>query len=261
MLGALALLALVVAHWGWQWFGPQAASIAPRPIDGDWAHRIAAGHLFGTAPRRVAASEPVTTGGGELRLLGVFAQRDGQGYALFRAGQRGALFVAVGSEVVPGVRLDSVQAGGVTLLDGGTRRDMVLRGAAPVQTDKARAPLASAGAKGGNCTAPAGFTGQVIRLNAELLSGMIGAPDSWKALVQSGPGGLVVHDQSGFAGMMGLKNGDRVERANGIALAIPDDIAATVLKPLTRSQPVWVSGMRDDKPQQWLYLNAGACPG
>jgi len=54
--------------------------------------------------------------------------------------------------------------------------------------------------------------------------------------------------------------GDHVERANGIALAIPDDIGATVLKPLTRSQPVWVSGTREDRPQQWLYLNAGACP-
>ena len=47
----------------------------------------------------------------------------------------------------------------------------------------------------------------------------------------------------------------------GIALAIPEDIAATVLKPLTRSQPVSVSGARDGKPQQWLYFNAGACPG
>jgi hypothetical protein len=72
---------------------------------------------------------------------------------------------------------------------------------------------------------------------------------------------LIVRDQSGFAGMMGLRNGDRVERANGIALALPEDIAATVLKPLTRSQPVWVSGSRDGRPAQWLYLNAGACPG
>jgi len=60
--------------------------------------------------------------------------------------------------------------------------------------------------------------------------------------------------------MLGLRNGDRVETANGIALAIPDDIASTVLQPLTRSQPVWVSGTRGGKPQQWLYLNAGACP-
>jgi hypothetical protein len=60
--------------------------------------------------------------------------------------------------------------------------------------------------------------------------------------------------------MMSLKSGDRVERANGIALMIPDDIASAVLKPLTRSEPVWVSGTRQGKAQQWLYLNAGACP-
>jgi hypothetical protein len=121
--------------------------------------------------------------------------------------------------------------------------------------------MASAGAKSAACSAPAGFNGPILRLNAELLSGMIGAPDTWKALVQPGPGGLIVRDQSGFAGMMGLRSGDRVERANGIALALPEDIAATVLKPLTRSQAVWVSGSRDGRPAQWLYLNAGACPG
>src|ERR1700730_3881398 len=122
---------------------------------------------------------------------------------------------------------------------------------------------------------------------------MTGAPDAWKALLEAGPGALIVRDQSGFAGMLGLKNGDRVERANGIPLAIPGDIASTVLQPLTKSQAVWVSGTRDGesqqampgavasrvlqpltksqaawdsgtrdgKPQQWLYLNAGACPG
>jgi type II secretory pathway component PulC len=90
---------------------------------------------------------------------------------------------------------------------------------------------------------------------------MIDAPDAWKILVSPASGALVVRDQSGFAGMLGLKNGDRVERANGIALALPDDIAATILRPLTRSQPVWLAGTRDGKPQQWLYLNAGSCPG
>jgi hypothetical protein len=61
--------------------------------------------------------------------------------------------------------------------------------------------------------------------------------------------------------MLGLKNGDRVESANGIALAIPADIPSMVLQPLTRSQPVWLAGNRDGKAQHWLYLNAGACPG
>jgi len=258
-LVALCVLALVLAHWGWRWFGPAPVSVAPPVVDGDLPRQIADAHLFGAAGPSVSASEPTAAAGGELHLLGVFAQRDGQGYALFRAGARGPLFIAVGSEVAPGVRLESVQPGGVTLFEGGVRREIALRSAG--QGDKARAPLAvTANAKSASCAVPAGFPGQVIRLNAELLSGMIGAPDTWKALLQPGPGGLIVRDQSGFAGMMGLRNGDHVERANGIALAIPDDIGATVLKPLTRSQPVWVSGMRDDKPQQWLYLNAGACP-
>ena len=56
-------------------------------------------------------------------------------------------------------------------------------------------------------------------------------------------------------------NGDRVESANGVALAVPADIPTLVLQPLTRSQPVWLAGTRDGKPQDWLYLNAGACPG
>ena len=257
LLAALALLAIVLAYWGWRWLGPAPATITPNVPEADFARRIADAHLFGTAAPAVASeAAPVS---GELRLLGVFAQRDGQGFALFRAGARGPLLVAAGSEAAPGVRLESVRPGGVTLVERGARREIALRSAAP--PEKTRAPLAAASAKSASCGAPAGFAGQVIRLNAELLSGMIGAPDTWKALVQPGPGGLIVRDQSGFAGMMGLRNGDHVERANGIALAIPDDIAATVLKPLTRSQPVWVSGVRDGKPQHWLYLNAGACPG
>ena len=108
---------------------------------------------------------------------------------------------------------------------------------------------------------PPGFTGPVVRLNAELLGGVTGTPDGWKALLEPGSGALIVRDQSGFAGMLGLKNGDRVERANGIPLLIPGDIVSTVLQPLTKSQAVWVAGTRDGKPQQWLYLNAGACPG
>jgi hypothetical protein len=256
MLFALALLALVLAHWGWRWFGPPVVTMAPPALEGDLTRRIGEAHLFGTAKPSLAKSEAAAPG--DLHLLGVFAQSDGAGYALFRAGARGALLVAAGKEVVPGVRLDSVQPQGVTLLEGGARHELALRGASAA--DKTKPPLAVASAKGAACAVPAGFAGQVIRLNAELLTGMIGAPDTWKALLHAAPGGLMVRDQSGFAGMMGLRNGDHVERANGIALAIPEDIAATVLRPLTRSQPVWVSGARDGKPQQWLYLNAGACP-
>jgi hypothetical protein len=257
MLVALALLGAVLAYWGWRWFGPAPAPLPPAGAEGDPLRRIADAHLFGAAAPVAAASEP-SLGSADLRLLGIFAQRDGQGYALFRAGTRGPLFVAAGADVVPGMRLESVQPGGVTLVEGGIRREMPLRRVAA--GDKARVALSTAAPRAAQCAAPAGFAGPILRLNAELLSGMINAPDTWKALVQPGPGGLIVRDQSGFAGMMGLHNGDRVERANGVALTLPEDIAGTVLRPLTRSQAVWVSGIRDGRPQQWLYLNAGACP-
>ena len=258
LLIALALLAAVLAYWGWRWFGPAPVTVPPERVDGDPLRRIADAHLFGAAPP-AAASGNAAVSSGDLRLLGVFAQHDGQGYALFRAPSRGALFIEMGAEVAPGVRVTSVRPDGVTLEQSGARRELALR---PTNAaDSARLASTSPANRPAQCSAPAGFTGSVVRLNAELLSGMIAAPDSWKALVQPGPGGLIVRDQSGFAGMMGLRNGDRVERANGIMLALPEDIAGTVLRPLTRSQPVAVAGSRDGKPQQWLYLNAGACPG
>jgi len=165
--------------------------------------------------------------------------------------------VAAGQDIAPGVRVESVRPDGVSVLRGGVRRELSLR--APPAADRPRPVAAAAGPTA--CAIPPGFKGPVVRLNAELLGGMMDAPDAWKALVAPASGALVVRDQSGFAGMLGLKNGDRVERANGIALALPDDIAATILRPLTRSQPVWLAGAREGKPQQWLYLNAGSCPG
>jgi hypothetical protein len=257
LLVALALLALVLAHWGWRWFGPTPVALSPAAPAADPVQQIAGARLFGAAaPAQVSAEAPT---GGDLRLLGVFAERDEKGYALFRQGARGAFLVAAGADVSSGVRLDAVRPGGVTLLENGTRREIVLR---PAAAPKAKQAPAGAGAPklSAACSPPAGFSGPVVRLNAELLSGMIRAPETWQALLQAAPGALVVRDQSGFAGMMSLKAGDRVERANGVALMIPDDVASAVLQPLTKSQQVWVSGTREGKPQHWLYLNAGACP-
>ncbi|HET9763960.1 MAG TPA: type II secretion system protein N [Casimicrobiaceae bacterium] len=254
LVAALALLAMALAHWGWRWFGPAALTLPPERSDSDPVRRIADAHLFGTAAAPAATEPSVAIG--DLKLLGVFAERDGAGYALFRAGSRGALFVAAGGEVAPGTRLEAVAPDGVTLLQNGARRQLVL---GPTRAAEGKR-IAAAPNRSAQCTAPSGFSGPVVRLNAELLSGMIAAPDTWKALVQPVTGGLAVRDQSGFAGMMGLRSGDHVERANGIALALPDDVAGAVLRPLTRSQQVWVTGTRDGKPQQWLYLNAGACP-
>ena len=263
MLLALGVLALTLAHWAWQWFGPAPASIAAAAPGDDYANRIADAHLFGAgaAPAQAVAAPPPS----DLRLLGVIAEHNGGGWALFRSGARGPLFVAAGQDVSGGLHLDAVRADGVTLIEAGVRRDMPLRtvppGPGPSAAENGRPTALASSAKSTACAAPAGFAGPIVRLNAELLTGMMNTSDAWKALVEPGAGALVVRDQSGFAGNLGLKNGDRVESANGVALAIPADIPAMVLQPLTRSQPVWLSGRRDGKPQHWLYLNAGACPG
>ena len=256
LLAALALFALTLAHWGWLWFGPQPIVIAAPAPETDLARRTAEAHLFGAAGA-APANAPASADLGDVRVLGVFAQADGKGYALVRAGTRAAMLVAAGQDIAPGIRIESVRPDGVSVVQGGVRRELSLRTQA--SADRPRVAAAAAGPTA--CAIPAGFKGPVVRLNAELLGGMIDAPDTWKILVAPASGALVVRDQSGFAGMLGLKNGDRVERANGIALALPDDIAATILRPLTRSQPVWLAGTRDGKPQQWIYLNAGSCPG
>jgi hypothetical protein len=256
---AIALLALVLAHWIWRWFGPAPSAIPIAAPSADFARRIADARLFGAGgakPAAPAQSDAIA----DLRLLGVFSERDGRGYALFRAGARGPLLIAAGHDIASGVRLESVRPDGVTLSDNGERRTILLR-SAPTAVEKPRPVVMASNARASSCGAPAGFTGPVIKLNAELLGGITGAPDAWKTLLEPSAGGLIVHDQSGAAGMLGLQNGDRIQSANGIALAIPDDIASTVLQPLTRSQPVWISGTRGGKPQQWLYVNAGACPG
>jgi hypothetical protein len=254
---ALALLAWILAHWGWTWFGPQPVFVAAPPQESDLARRAVEAHLFGSAGVALAAA-PAGADLGDIRLLGVFAEREGKGYALLRAGTRPAALVAAGKDFAPGVRVEGVRADGASVLQGGVRHELALH--APSSGERTRVAGVAAAAPAA-CAIPPGFKGPVVRLNAELLGGMIDAPDTWKVLVARASGALVVRDQSGFAGMLGLKNGDRVERANGIPLALPDDIAATILRPLTRSQPVWLAGTRDGKPQQWLYLNAGSCPG
>jgi type II secretory pathway component PulC len=67
-----------------------------------------------------------------------------------------------------------------------------------------------------------------------------------------------VRDESGFAAMLGLKLGDRIEQANGIALTAPDDVVGAVLRPLQANQPVRVAGSRDGLPRE-LWLRNTAC--
>jgi S1-C subfamily serine protease len=99
-----------------------------------------------------------------------------------------------------------------------------------------------------------------VRLNAELVAGMIAQPQALTAVVEAQGGTLAVRDEAGFAAMLGLRKGDRVTQANGIALRAPEDVVVAILRPLAANQPVRVSGMRGNDPQELLLVNAGACP-
>ena len=70
-----------------------------------------------------------------------------------------------------------------------------------------------------------------------------------------------MREGSGAASMLGMKPGDSLAQANGIALKGIDDILVAFVKPLIASQPVQVAGVREGKPATWLFVNAGACPG
>ena len=68
---------------------------------------------------------------------------------------------------------------------------------------------------------------------------------------------MVTHE-SGFSAMLGLKAGDRIAQANGIALRSPDDVTSAVLRPLIANQGVHITGSRGGAPQE-LWLANVAC--
>ena len=276
---AAALLALVIAHWTWRLVAPAPVQVPPARVD-DPVAAIAAADLFGKAGPTAAVDAPTADATGDVRLLGVIARRDGSGQALFRL-PSGARLVASGEEVQPGLRLAAVRIDGVSVRDAAGERVLALRppgaarpsgGSAPssaspagptpaarvaVAPDPARPNVAAAAPK---CQPPAGFRGDVVRLNVELVGGLISQPETWRSMVEPTGGGLVVRETAGFGQMVGLQQGDRLEQANGIALTVPDDIVAAVLRPLAANQPVRVSGRRNGQPREVWIANVG-CAG
>jgi Type II secretion system protein C len=252
---AFAALAAVLAYWGWRWFGPAAIHIPPAPVN-DPAAVFAVSPPFG-APS--GASEPAlapTVLAGDIRLLGVLSEPDGKGRALFRFGDGSARLVGAGEALSSGTTLVAVRPDGVTIRDAGGERAIALRTQAAASAPSAKRAAASAA-----CTLPGGYKGAVVRLNAELVQGLIAQPESLRAVADAQGGALVIREEAGFAAMLGMKKGDRVAQANGIALRTPDDVVVAILRPLAASQPVHVIGARGAELRELVILNASVCPG
>lgn len=257
-LAALTLLAFVIAYWLWQLFGPPRVHIRPATPE-DPAGVLLASGLFNrgaAAPSNAAIDATPQALGGDARLLGVFAETGDQGYALFRLSS-GPKLVAAGQEIAPGATLVAVRPEGIVVRETAGERTIVLRNAQPKTALATAAQVERTAASKSACTPPVGFKGQVVALNAELMNGLIAQPDSWRALLEPSTGALLVRDESGFAAMLGLKRGDRIEQANGIALSSADDVVSAVLRPLASNQPVRVTGSRDGQPRELWLRNTG----
>lgn len=263
-VAALAILAGVIAYWGWQIAAPSRVHI-PAATPADPSAALLASGLFaatGAAPAGDDIAAPQVLGG-DVRLLGVFAEPNGRGYALFRTAS-GPRLVAAGKDIAPGAALTEVRPDGIRVREAGGERSIDLRAPAAPPPSTPAAPSGAVKSSAlpstarNACAPPAGFKGDVVALNAELMGGLIAQPDSWRALVEASNGALVVRDDSGFSAMLGLKRGDRIAQANGIALTAPDDIVGAVLRPLAARQTVRVSGSRDGAPRE-LWLRNVTC--
>jgi hypothetical protein len=248
-LVAVAALAAVIAFWGWRWLGPSPEPIVRKPVD-DVAAALGVSPPFGASQTPAGAAPAVspTPATGDVRVLGVLAEADGRGRALLRFPDGSARLAAVGDALGAAGTLVAVHPDGVTLRGASGERRIALRQPASAQ------PVATAA----SCV-PAGYRGPVVRLNAELVAGMIQQPQSLGAIVEAKDGALILRDESGFGGMLGLRKGDRIAQANGIALRAPEDLVVALLRPLAANQPVRIAGLRGSERQELLLVNAAAC--
>lgn len=275
-LAASCALAAVVAWWGWQLLGPAPVHVVPATPTNPAAAIIAA-NLFGSGGGAATAATGASgaTLAGDARLLGIIAEPQRQGYALFGL-PGGAKVVMAGQEVSPGVKVTAILPDTVVLEEGAIERRLSLRPQAgagtrtgtgavglPTASKAAGVPSAATDAAAvatASCAPPRGFHGAVIRLNAELVGGLRNDAASWRRLLAATPQGLVVTQENGYAAMLGLKAGDRIAQANGIALRNPDDLNSAVLRPLIANQGVRIVGVRGNAPHE-LWLANTACAG
>jgi hypothetical protein len=111
-LGAVALAA-VAAWWGWYALGPKPVHIMPAPIESPTTV-LRAAPLFGSAPVAPTGKSEAVVLEGELRLLGLIAENEGQGYAVFRFGQ-GVYIAQVGDEVAGRMTLTRIEPNAIIL--------------------------------------------------------------------------------------------------------------------------------------------------
>ena len=115
--------------------------VKPAPPRPDYGQQIARLHLFGKASAKTKNVEVAPDTTLNLRLLGVFAETDGEGFAIISNSGQQEKFYQLGDEISTGVVLQAVYSDRV-LLDRNLRTETlrlpkatpVALGAAPIET-------------------------------------------------------------------------------------------------------------------------------
>ena len=214
----------VIAHWGWRWLGPRRRppSTARRRSAGRRRSSRRRSSDAPRRPRRAAASAPATLQG-DTRLLGVFAGSDGTGHALFRLRDRGPVLVRSGEDIAKDVTLLEVRPDGVRIRDHGETRELAsAHGAAPAPRRRGERRVRAERAP---ARRPPGYTGPVYRSTPNCSRASPRDRTAGRRCSRRSPAASRCATDSGFAAMLGMKPGDRMAQANGIALTGIDDIA------------------------------------
>lgn len=256
-LAAFAVLALVASLWAWRVAGPSTPPLQ-EPALPSWLARLALYPPFGTAAPAATPASAVSARATDPRLLGVFSERDGAGRALFRMPDGTPRLAAAGTALTGDLHLVAVLPDRVTVRDGSGERAIALWGP-PAQETSAGKRVAAGPPGLQACGVPASYKGPIVRLAGELVAGLIAQPDSLRKLAESRDGALVIREEAGFASLVGMKKGDRVVEANGIALRTPDDIVLSVLRPLAARQAVRLKGTRGGDARELYIVNVSGC--
>ena len=123
---SVALLLLVVGHWGMQVFTPRGEARPPLalPTPEEAGRAISGRHLFGQADKAAGSG----VGSGAVRVLGV-ATADGSGgaFAIISIDGKPALPAIEGQEFAPGLRLTRVTSTGIEYQRGGIAQHALLQ--------------------------------------------------------------------------------------------------------------------------------------
>lgn len=247
---ALAVLCWIAAYWIWRWFAPALVLSAISLPSSELS--IPPGSLFGAVNRSSPSTTAATsTAASDYRLLGVFSESGGQGYALFQLAERKSKLVKQGQEIKSGVILRKVESDAIQVEEKSDLRRIALR-----ENSKS---LLTARPTSQICPLAAGELQQAYLLRSELLEGLTGNKEIWAALLQPAADALIVKDEGSVGKLLGLQAADRLERSNGVQLANLEDVSRYIIQPLQQHQVVRISGTRQTKKREWIFLDAALC--